>query len=91
MTNRKKAEAIFEAMKKYADYRVCVSVHNKEPLPDVNPCGEYYCHGVNAHHVFVSNRPFFSYGGFWCEPLEEVTGCKLTKYTDLVEDEIRVF
>ena len=66
MTNRKKSVAIFEAMKKYKDYRIFVEINDKTWV---------VCHGVSMKHVFVSDRKEPKMSQVWFENIKDVTAC----------------
>lgn len=82
MTNRKKAEAIFEAMKKYGDYQIFVRI---------NDSAWAVCHAVSMRHVFVSHYNEPNAVRVWFEDIKDVTACSAHKETKWMEDEIEIF
>lgn len=82
MTNRKKSEAIFEAMKKYGDYQIFVTINDKTCV---------VCHGVGMRHVFVSHYNEPNALQVWFEDVKDVTACSAYKETKWMEDEIKIF
>lgn len=82
LSARKKAEAIFEAMKKYGDYQIFVTINDKTCV---------VCHAVSMKHVFVSHYNEPNAMRVWFEDVKNVTACSAYKETKWMEDEIEIF
>ena len=82
MTNRQKSKAIFEAMEKYGDYFIFVTLKHGSCV---------VCHAVSMKHVFVSHYCEPNALQVWFEDIKDVVGCYAYKKTKWTEEEIKVF
>lgn len=80
MSDREKPVAIFEAMQKYKDYFIFVTLKHGSCV---------FCHGVGSNYVFVSHYGEPTVLSVWFEDIEDVTACHA--YCEQLDDRIDIF